>query len=339
MIESVEINSLELHYWFTDKTHTMNAFIQNKCEYEFLGILKEIAKTFDADLIIETEAFGEGGMLRKFNLSSKKPDNLTTLKVTIVTALAIGIFVTPLTTSVLKTTEHIIDKIFEDEELKTIEKNKLQSATEKDKAEIEKVKAETENLKLDAELKRQKLNDNSLIKKKKSNFYEELENYSKVNQFSIKAKNANKKSLEEEKFIERDKFKEFILISDNIDAEVINNAIIEIITPVLKKGNYKWIGIFNGETVIFTMKSNEFKTLVQTGKINFKNGSTIDCYVEVRRKINNEGIEQIVGYDIVRVNNYYENDKPVETPEGRSYRKKLEADKRQLKITFNKDEM
>ena len=184
MVNLTEINTLELHYWFADKTHTMNAIVQNKCEYEFLGILKEIAKTFDAEIIIETEAFGEGGMLRKFNIFSLKSDNQSALKLTIVSALALGIFVTPLTTSILKTTEHIIDKIFEDEELKTLEKNKLVSETEKDKAETEKIKAETENLKLDAESKRQKLSENTIIKKKKSNFYEELDKYPKVNQFS-----------------------------------------------------------------------------------------------------------------------------------------------------------
>jgi hypothetical protein len=338
MAKLTEINTLELHYWFTDETHTMNAVIQNKCEYEFLGILKEIAKTFDTEIIIETEAFGEGGMLRKFNIFSLKSDNQSALKLTLVSALALGIFVTPITTSILKTTEHIIDKIFEDEELKTLEKNKIVSATEKDKAETEKIKAETENLKLDAESKRQKLSENTIIKKKKSNFYEELDKYPKVNQFSIKSKNLNKKTVEDEKFIIRNKFKEFILVTDNIDAEIIDNAIIEIITPVLKKGNYRWIGIYNGEPITFNMKSNEFKTLVQTGKIEFKNGSSINCHVEIRKKINNEGVEQIVGYDIIRVNNYFENDKPVETPEGKNHRQKLEADKQQLKMTFNKNE-
>lgn len=85
------------------------------------------------------------------------------------------------------------------------------------------------------------------------------------------------------------------------------------------------------------MKSNEFKTLVQTGKIEFKNGSSINCLLEVRKKINNEGVEQIAGYDIVRVNNYFENDKPIETPEGKQHRQKEEANKQQVKMNFNLD--
>lgn len=38
-----------------------------------------------------------------------------------------------------------------------------------------------------------------------------------------------------------------------------------------QKGNYQWRGIYNGEALSFNMKSNEFKTLVQSGNIEFKN--------------------------------------------------------------------
>lgn len=37
-------NTIELHYWFNDDSHTMNAVVFNKCEYEFLGIAKVIAQ-------------------------------------------------------------------------------------------------------------------------------------------------------------------------------------------------------------------------------------------------------------------------------------------------------
>jgi hypothetical protein len=96
-----------------------------------LGVLKEIANTFETEIIIETEAFGEGGLLRRFNFFALKSDNQSALKLTIISALALGIFATPITTSILKTTEHLIDKIFEDEELKEIEKSNKKSETKK----------------------------------------------------------------------------------------------------------------------------------------------------------------------------------------------------------------
>ncbi|OAV67759.1 hypothetical protein Barb4_02331 [Bacteroidales bacterium Barb4] len=55
-------NTLELHYGFNDDTHSMNAVVQNKCEYELLGVLTEIANLFDAKVIIETEPLAEGGL-------------------------------------------------------------------------------------------------------------------------------------------------------------------------------------------------------------------------------------------------------------------------------------
>jgi hypothetical protein len=61
-------NTLELHYWLNDGTHSMDAFVQNKCEYEFLGILKEIAASFNAEIIIETEPLADGGLRRWFKI-------------------------------------------------------------------------------------------------------------------------------------------------------------------------------------------------------------------------------------------------------------------------------
>lgn len=62
-----------------------------------------------------------------------------------------------------------------------------------------------------------------------------MEKDPKVNQFSIQAKNSTSTSGFEEMFIIKSNFKEFILVTDDLETEKIDNAIIEIITPVLKK--------------------------------------------------------------------------------------------------------
>lgn len=308
-------NTLELHYWFNDKSHTMNAFVQNKCELEFLGVVIEIAATFDTELIIETEPFGDGGLIRWFKIKTKLDEKSSVLKVAIVTTLATAVLVTPLNTVMTKVTEKVIEKLFEDEA-------KTNCATEKEKLELE-------ELKLNVELKRQLLHKNMVINKKKSNFYEVLDKYPKVIKLSIAIQDKDKKRVSEESFVRKVKFKEFIIVTDKLEPDYDNNAIIEIISPVLKKGDYKWRGIYNGETASFTMKSNEFKTLVQTGKIEFKNGSSINCLLKIDKKMSNEGIEQISSYTIKRVNNYFENDTPIETPEGKIHRQKRESDESQ----------
>jgi len=311
-------NIIELHYWFGDGTHTMDAIVQNKCEYDFLGILKEVAVILSTGIIIETEPLADGGLRRWFKIISKEENRKAVITTAVIASLVSSILITPVTASISKITEKIIDEIFEDKEVKELQKQKL--------------KLEVEKLKLDILEKSRQLNQNSIIKKKRSNFYETLENYPKVDKVSFIVEDENKDSVVQENIVCRHDFKSFILVSDNLEPVEIDNAIIEIISPVLKKGYFKWMGIYNGDLISFNMKSNEFKTLIQTGIIQFKNGTSINCYLVINKKIDNEGLEKITGYDVYRVNNYFENDKPVETPEGKYHRQKKEADKLQLKL-------
>jgi hypothetical protein len=94
--------------------------------------------------------------------------------------------------------------------------------------------------------------------------------------------------------------------------------------------------MLSGQPISFNMRSTEFKTLVQSGKIEFKNGSTIICLLQFRKKIDNNGIERIVAYDVLRIDNYFENDSIVETKEGKLYKKKVSAEKTQLNF-FDSD--
>src|SRR5690606_38591161 len=96
-----------------------------------------------------------------------------------------------------------------------------------------------------------------------------------------------------EKSVSKEEFKKYILVTDDLEPLDVEEAVIEIISPVLKKGRYKWSGYFNGEPIYFYMKSKEFKTLVQNGEIEFKNGSSINCFLSIRKKVDNEGIEKI----------------------------------------------
>lgn len=311
-------NTIELHYWFDSVSHSMDAIVQNKCEYNFLGVLEEIAHTFNAEILIETEPLANGGIKRWFKIIAKEESKKATITTILIAAFATSILITPITTAVSTITEKVIERIFEDPEIKKLEKEKL-------KFEVIKLKQETM-------INQQLLNQNNVIKKKKSIFYETLEKYPKVNKISFTIQSENKNKITKETTIYRESFKDFILISDDLDPIEKDNSIIEIISPVLKKGPYKWYGIYNGESISFNMKSNEFKTLIQTGNVQFKNGTTINCLFAIRRKIDNEGIERLIGYDVLRVNSYYENNRPIETVEGKKHRERKEADKRQLSL-------
>jgi len=311
-------NSIELHYWFDDDSHLMDAIIQNKCEYEFLGVLKEIATVFNCEIVIETSPFATGGIRRWFKIVAKEESKKAPILTAIIVTLLTSVLVTPITTSVSKTTEILIERIFEDDDVKKIEKENL--------------KLENERLRQEIEINNQKLASNVIIKKKKSNFYETLEVCSKVNKVSFSVKDENRNKVTDEEIVYKHNFKDFVLVSDDLAPIEIDNAIIEIISPVLKKSSYKWMGIYEGNPMPFNMKSSEFKSLIQSGVVKFKNGTSIDCLLSIRKKIDNEGFEKVIGYDVIRVNKYFENNRPIETLEGRHYRQKKEADKLQTKL-------
>lgn len=281
-------------------------------------MIKELAVFFQVEVIIETEPLGEGGLRRWLRITSKDENKKAPITSALIAAFLTALLVSPLATTVTKLVERAINHIFEDKETKDLEKEKL-------RLEIIKLRKEIGNQFVPLE-------SNTVIKKKKSNFYEILNGYPKVTQVSFAVETGENVQVIEEQIVLRKNFKDFILTSDALEPVEIDNAVIEIISPVLKKGNFKWMGIYNNAAIEFNMKSKEFKGMVQSGQIQFKNGTSINCLLNIRKKIDNEGLVKIVGYDVLRVNNYFENNTPIETPEGKSHRQKKEADESQYDI-------
>lgn len=315
-------NTIELHYWFNDDSHAMDAVVFNRCEYEFLGIAKEIAQKLKVDLEIETEPLGEGGLRSWFKFKAKDKD---AIKVGVILYIITNLFGTPLTTTIDELTRMAIHSVFESTEVKRLKEQKKIAELELD---IAKIEAETERLSSGI--------DENVVKKKRSNYYENISSCQKITKVTISITDNLKTNFYLKREVVREDFLNYIMTSDELEPDSDENAVIEIISPVLKKGRYKWSGIYNGEVIQFTMKSNEFKTLVQTGRVLFKNGSSINCHLITHKNINNEGEIKIVGYEVILVNSYFENDKPIETPEGKRNRQIREAELNQL-LLFNCD--
>lgn len=324
---------IELHYWLKGDSHIMDAFVLNKCEWELLHLLKEIANINDAELIIETEAISQGSIKQWFHIKIN-PSTKSKIK-----SFAIGSLFTLLFSDIPKMT---VEQIFE-----LFNKN-----PEMEKLLVEEKKIEIEGKKLDNEIKRQELeklkmenakilkdtlervSSNTKVQKRTSNFYEELLKEERINGIVINNYLENTNNIQSTVEIKREDFEKYILVSNELDSTIDENAIIEIISPVLKKGKYYWRGIYNGEVLNFKMGSNEFKTKVQLGEIEFKNGTNIRCVLEKKRRINNNGEEIISSYNIIKVLEIYNQKEVTETNEGRLYRKKKEAEDSQLSISF-----
>ena len=68
----------------------------------------------------------------------------------------------------------------------------------------------------------------------------------------------------------------YIMTSDELEPDNDEQAIIEIVSPVLKKGKYLWVGIYNGN-VILGSSSNQNSALTLSGKSIYGNGFEIDA--------------------------------------------------------------
>ncbi|MEA5098919.1 MAG: hypothetical protein VB011_00170 [Bacteroidales bacterium] len=310
-------NSIELHYWFDDDSHSMDAVIRNSCEREFLAMIKTFSEELNIQIKVDVEAKEEGGIIEWYNFITSSDG---------VKLYSLGTFVLQII-QIFLTRKSKLDK--EEQRLK-IELLKIQIENARNEAKQKNIEISDITDKKLIEL----IDDNIKLKKQRSNFYQKLEKETKVETIEVTIAESKDNIICTEG-VQRKDFSLYILESNELDPIDIEDAVIEIISPVLKKGKDKWTGIYNGEKIMFTMHSNEFKTLVQIGDVVFKNGASINCYMQIKKEIDNEGNIRIKSYDVIRVNSHFINDKPVETPEGKRNRQNKEAERMQMKIDFN----
>ncbi len=260
------IQKFELHYYLKDNSHSMNAFVRNKAEKDFLEAIKRIGGLLDSELKIETEAYQEGGLIEILAIV------LPTLH-----------YLSPALNDIIT---HYATR---DTQAETLDK-KIKEAT-------------LQNLELDNQQKtlgieeqiEKKLND-KLVQKYISNFYKKIDSYDKVEKIGYKS--VEKDGLEY--IVERKDFKSFIL-HDDITISEDDDAMIEIISPVLKEGKYKWRGRYKNEKIDFSMADSKFKQEVIEGRHKFSNGSLISCHLEIKVTFDEFGDEKSINYRVLQV--------------------------------------
>lgn len=280
-----DYDRIELHYFLENGSHSMDALVRNSTEKELLLIIERIATELELEIDLESFAFEEGGLREFFKLVAKKGK-----KNKFLSGIVAGVIISVLS--------HYATRDFEKEGL---EKEKI-------KLEIEKLKQDLENSEEDEpneEIVRAAVaifNYDIKVVKHRSNFYSKLSQYPKVKKIETNAfKNKEEKGITS--VVERVDFDKFILQTDDLEAYFDDNAVIEIISPVLKKGNYKWRGIYleTNEPISFYMKDTEFKQHVVTDSIPFQNGSQIVCELEIERRVNEIGEIENHAYSVILV--------------------------------------
>jgi hypothetical protein len=271
MVESS--NSLQLHYFFKDESHTIDSILRNECEKELLYLFKEISETLGISVHLETEPAEEGGFKETWKFLGKNSIQIT---------LIISIAATVLSRFPV-----------ENKELTQLQIENLKLDNEIKRKELEKLSLDS--LQDDKDLTDDKLKDsiNLIVKNykiswRKSNLFKKLNGYPKVDSIEIQ-RFKDKLPVGPPRKISRNRFQEFILKSDDLPNLESEKVIIDVISPAIKSGNFRWKGFYNNEIINFEMNHNQFKTHVLRGNVHFSNTFSIKVDMTQVRKIDHDG--------------------------------------------------
>lgn len=242
-----------IHYYLNDDLHSMNAFVRNAMEKDFLSIVNTISSSLNLKIELESRAAKEGGFIEILDIIEAHPVSST-------------IIVSSAGYAIKRFLEYLLTGAYK--------KNKL----ENEKLELEILKLKKESAGIDENQLEQKL------ARPISNYYAKIEKYEKIRAVGFG------NEVNNEYVVQRDEFRNFILIDDK-EEEVDDDANIEIISPVLKEGRYKWRGIYKNESIDFSMGDSKFKNDIIDGRYDFGNGSFINCQLFITKTYDEFGNE------------------------------------------------
>ncbi len=296
-------SKFEIHYYFSDNSHSMNALVRNKCEAEFLAVAIEVAETLGIHLELDCEALQEGGLREVWKALGENSAQIAL----VISTLALIFSVIPKT----------------DQELVDLQKEDLRLSIEQRKNALGKIKGDIENDNVTSETidSASKIASiNYKVVTRKSNFYKTLSTYEKVSQVGYSELSIEGKPLSDERIIVREEFPRFILIYQDLKPLKDSSAYIEIVAPVLIDGKAKWKGIYDGQPISFAMNDKEFKMAVVSKQLSFKNGDGIVCVLLIHKKVDELGEVVTSGYSVDVVLENVHSGVSGETTQGKRHR-------------------
>jgi hypothetical protein len=300
-----DTTTLLIHYYFNDDSHSMNAFIKNKADQKLFLILQEMSDVFNLDFEFEVTAIHEGGIKDLIKIKPGKKTKKFLKKYGLTTYTIVG--------TVLGTL--LIHEITTDDEYQELKKQDL-------KLEIQKKQLEVEKLQNEKALGKE-INDIPVfsieemveflfaydkIKNIRSDYYIELQKIDKLNGISNDVLNDSNQPMNLGKYVSKEKFNDLIIYDREIEPLIYDDIKIDIISPVLNQGNYKWRGVIHGYQKSFNMKDKEFKKLILQHKITFETGTSIMCKLIVRQKVNNHGKIETIEHNVFNVRQVLQSD-------------------------------
>ncbi|UOX33095.1 hypothetical protein LXD69_13740 [Flavobacterium sediminilitoris] len=281
---------LQIHYYLSNNSHSMDAKILNKVEGELLKILEEVSNILGLEISVETFALEEGGIKSVYKFINKKKNRAKIIVVGSFLASIIGSVISDVISNSINTDSETEKK---KNEFLDLQIKKLKQDFEKDSLEALKT-----NLKNEEEfVVTQELIDslaiyiseNNKVKISKSKFYTFLSKEGKIEKISTQELNENFEPKSIEKIVPRSDFNLFIVKETVVEPEYKENVTLEIVSPVLKRNRMSWKAIYNNQNITFKLKDDDFKNLILNKNLSFSNGTKLICDIETKQKMDDDG--------------------------------------------------
>lgn len=298
--------AIELHYYLADRGHSMDAMLRNQCESELLALFLEVSSVLGVPVNIQAQALREGGLKELWKWLGGNSPQLTVL----LSVAAILIALAP----------HMYESNAEQlsEQLAELKIEKTQLQIEKLKKELQEMQKGYEgsitNNAIDF------LRNDPKIVVRRSNFYKKLISSNAVASIGVTPYDAEQRPIQDERNVPKSDFGRFVLSSQSLKPKTVDDATIQIISPVLREGKFKWKGIYDGQLIGFAMQDSLFRSQVLRDEITFQHGTCLDCVLVVNRKLDEVGEIVVTDYAATTVIRKYDDAQSIETSQGREYK-------------------
>lgn len=307
-----------IHYYFKGEQHLIDAHLRNKREAELLALYEEAAEILGVDLTVYAMPSKEGGYIEFWQFLADHNAAITSASAIVA---AVSIFISHLPKS---------DKLKRQLTQLDIQEKELQ--IEKLRRELRDMEGEASQKTLDAAV--DVLNGDNKAVTRRSNFYKSLSTSQDVQQLGIGRIGLEGRLVEDEVKVKRKVFPHFVLKTNRLPPLIDEDAVIELISPVLGEGGYKWKGLYQGQAISFKMADEDFQSAVLEKSVSFNHGTNIQCELIVGRKLDETGEVVITGYTVSVVMGIGDEDGVEETPQGREHKHSI-AEKNAQGDIFN----
>lgn len=310
---------LEVHYHLRDNAHSMNAFVRNKCEAEALVAFQYMAGRLGFDLLLETTAYTEGGLREVWKFISKKDNAAAATLLVALLTLMVNIWNAPpkpdkelekaqkeLLLLTIQEKKLAIEKLAQEAAKELVPKQPTPAAPEKQSSANPEPPAKVQ---LQMDLR---------VRTRRSNFYKALLPYDKVVGVGFNVAVDSTMTAAAEVYVPRSSFSGFILHTDKLPSEIVPDAVIEIVAPVIRAGEIQWKGVWREDVIGFTMADKDFKDMVLRREVSFQHGNAIQCVLAIEKKLDVAGEAKVTGYVVETVLAKIEGNVTTETRQGRA---------------------